>query len=58
VSGIVTVNINGHDQQVPFLIGGGGGSGGDGRSGLGAQRPNIPVKNNKKRTYWYRDVDR
>lgn len=58
VFGIVTVNVGGTDRQVPFLIGGGGGSGADGRSGLGAQKPVIPTKNIRKRTYWYRETDR
>jgi type IV pilus assembly protein PilY1 len=57
VFGIVTVNVGGTDRQVPFLIGGGGGSGADGRSGLGAQKPVIPIKNIRKRTYWYRETD-
>ncbi|GAA4358014.1 hypothetical protein GCM10023165_52540 [Variovorax defluvii] len=58
VFGIVTVKVGGVDRQLPFLIGGGGGSGADGRSGLGAQKPVIPTKNIRKRTYWYRETDR
>jgi len=58
VFGIVTVNVAGTDRQLPFLIGGGGGSGADGKSGLGAQKPIIPIKNIRKRTYWYRETDR
>ena len=58
VFGIVTVNVGGTERRLPFLIGGGGGSGADGRSGLGAQKPIIPVKNIRKRTYWYRETDR
>jgi type IV pilus assembly protein PilY1 len=57
VFGIVTVNVGGTDRQLPFLIGGGGGSGADGKSGLGAQKPVIPIKNIRKRTYWYRETD-
>ncbi|RST52587.1 pilus assembly protein [Variovorax sp. MHTC-1] len=57
VFGIVTVNVGGTDRQLPFLIGGGG-SGADGKSGLGAQKPVIPIKNIRKRTYWYRETDR
>jgi type IV pilus assembly protein PilY1 len=58
VFGIVTVNVGGTERRLPFLIGGGGGSGADGRSGLGAQKPIIPIKNIRKRTYWYRETDR
>lgn len=58
VFGIVSVNVNGKERQLPFLIGGGGGSGADGKSGLGAQKPIIPLKATRKRTYWYRETDR
>jgi len=58
VFGIVTVNVGGTERKLPFLIGGAGGSGADGKSGLGAQKPVIPVKNVRKRTYWYRETDR
>jgi len=58
VFGIVTVNVGGTNRQLPFLIGGGGGSGADGKSGLGAQKPVIPLKATRKRTYWFREVDR
>ncbi|MBO9646964.1 MAG: pilus assembly protein PilY [Variovorax sp.] len=58
VFGIVTVKVDGKDRQLPFLIGGGGGSGADGKSGLGAQKPVIPLKATKRRTYWYRETDR
>jgi type IV pilus assembly protein PilY1 len=58
VYGIVTVDVNGTPRKLPFLIGGGGGSGADSRSGLGAQKPVIPLKVKKRRTYWYRDIDR
>lgn len=37
-------------RQLPFLIG--GGSGADGKSGLGAQKPEIPLKMRRQRTYW------
>jgi len=58
VFGIVTVNVNGTNRQLPFLIGGGGGSGADGKSGLGAQKPIIPLNATRKRTYWFRETDR
>lgn len=58
VFGIVTVNVGGTERKLPFLIGGGGGSGADGKSGLGAQKPIIPLRNIRKRTYWYRETDR
>jgi len=58
VFGIVTVNVGGTNRQLPFLIGGGGGSGADGKSGLGAQKPIIPLKATRKRTYWFRETDR
>lgn len=57
VFGVVTVNVDGKPRQLPFLIGGGG-SFADGKSGLGAQKPVIPIKVKKQRTYWYRDIDR
>ena len=63
VFGIVEVSVVGADgntkqRQLPFLIGGGGGSGGDGKSGLGAQKPDIKLQAPRRRTYWYREVDR
>lgn len=58
VFGIVTVKVDGKDRQLPFLIGGGGGIGPDGKSGLGAQKPSIPIKKKRQRTYWYRETDR
>ncbi|MEO7954576.1 MAG: PilC/PilY family type IV pilus protein, partial [Polaromonas sp.] len=60
VSGIVNVTVNGVNRRLPFLLGGGGGGGGgaDARSGLGAQKPSIPIKIKRKRTYWYRESDR
>ncbi|HKX44098.1 MAG TPA: PilC/PilY family type IV pilus protein, partial [Burkholderiaceae bacterium] len=58
VFGIVTVTVNGESRQLPFLIGGGGGSGADAKSGLGAQKPKIPLNNKRRRTYWYRETDR
>lgn len=58
VFGIVTVKVGGADRELPFLIGGGGGLGPDGKSGLGAQKPSIPLKMRRQRTYWYRETDR
>lgn len=58
VFGIVTVNVNGSPRALPFLIGGGGGTGADAKSGLGAQKPAIPIKMTRQRTYWYRETDR
>ena len=59
VFGIVTVQVNGQDRQLPFLIGGGsGGMGADAKSGLGVQKPAIPIKKTRQRTYWYRETDR
>lgn len=59
VYGLVTVNVNGQQKQLPFLIGAGGGNAGaDSRSGIGAQRPDIPIVATKKRIYWYRSIDR
>lgn len=57
VTGLVTVKVNGKDTLVPFIIGGGG-SGVDGSSGLGAERPKIPLSKTKRRTYWYPLQDR
>jgi type IV pilus assembly protein PilY1 len=57
VFGMVTVQVNGQDRQLPFLIGGVGGSGADSRSGLGAQKPPIPIPMKKQRTYWTRQID-
>lgn len=83
VAGLVTVNVNGSDTVLPFLLGGGGGwlsgqvgghscsplangtlpegctcSGPDCKSSLGGQKPPIPIPVKKKRTYWYREMDR
>jgi type IV pilus assembly protein PilY1 len=72
VAGLVTVNVNGTDTVLPFLLGGGGGavsgtvgggtlqncSGPDCKSSLGGQKPPIPIPVKKKRTYWYREMDR
>lgn len=58
VYGVVTVKVDGNDRQLPFLIGGGGGTGADSRSGLGAQKPQINVNTKKRRTYWYKDTSR
>ena len=58
VFGIVNVEVNGKTQKLPFLIGGGGVSGADARSGLGVTSPVIPVSMKKKRTYWFRNIDR
>ena len=58
VFGVVSVKVNGSDRQLPFLIGGGGGSGADSRSGLGAQKPQININTKKRRTYWYKDTSR
>ncbi|VTU25123.1 hypothetical protein [Variovorax sp. PBL-E5] len=58
VFGMVTLIIDGKSKQIPFLIGAGGGGGGaDSRSSIGAQRPDIPIKAARKRTYWYRNID-
>jgi type IV pilus assembly protein PilY1 len=59
VFGVVMVTVNGKKREVPFLIGGGGGGGGaDSRSGIGINTPPIPIKPTKRRTYWYREIDR
>lgn len=58
VYGVVTVNVDGQSRQLPFLIGGGGDSGADSRSGLGVQKPEINVNAKKRRTYWYKDTER
>jgi type IV pilus assembly protein PilY1 len=58
VFGLVTLTIGGKSTQLPFLIGAGGGSSGaDSRSSIGAQKPNIPIVPTRKRTYWYRNID-
>ncbi len=58
VTGLVTINVDGKDTKVPFVIGAGGGQGSDGLSPLGAERPAIPIKKNMRRTYWFRERDR
>lgn len=59
VFGVVTVNVNGQARQLPFLLGSGTGSdAADQQSSLGATKPVIPVNVKKKRTYWYRNIDR
>lgn len=59
VAGIVEIERgDGSTSSQPFVIGGGGGQGGDGKSALGAERPNIGIKKNMRRTYWNRVKDR
>ena len=58
VFGVVNVLVNGKAQKLPFLIGAGGVSGADARSGIGVTSPVIPVSMKKKRTYWFRNIDR
>ena len=41
-------------SYVPFVIGGGGGTGADAKSALGGERVMIPIPTTKRRTYWYR----
>jgi len=57
VAGLVTVNVNGTDTTVPFLIGAGGPgpdcTGPDCRSPIGGIRPPIPIQPVRKRVYWY-----
>lgn len=73
VGGRVAVYVNGVYTTLPFLIGGGGGSsalggrlatalpmecsGPDCKSSLGLQNPVPTPKLQKKRTYWYRQID-
>jgi type IV pilus assembly protein PilY1 len=56
VFGIVRISVNGTDMRVPFLFGGPPTS--DCKSGLCVTKPAIPINPVKKRTYWYREVDR
>lgn len=59
VFGFVTLTVDGKAKQLPFVIGAGGGdSGADSRSSIGAQKPKIPIKTTRRKTYWYRDIDR
>lgn len=58
VFGVVSVNINGTNRELPFLIGGGGSTTADARSGLGARSPVVPLNATRRRTYWHRDLDR
>src|SRR6185295_18749142 len=52
---VVTVNVNGVDQNMPVIIGGGdpGGGGPDSRAGGGVRRLPIPLAPPRKRTYWF-----
>lgn len=68
IAGLVNVNVNGTNQLVPFLIGGGSGGGASGGSGgcagadcnsqFGAQKPPINPGTSRKRTYWYQELDK
>lgn len=58
VTGLVTLSVDGKDTKIPFVIGAGGGTGGDKVSPLGAERPPLPIKKNMRRTYWFREKDR
>jgi len=46
VGGIVTINVNGQDQKMPFLIGG------TGPSAFTPSQPNPPVPPIRNRQYW------
>ncbi len=52
VGGIVTVNINGVDTKVPFLIGGGINGGGIGGSAFKPEEPKPPVPPIRTRQNW------
>lgn len=59
VAGMVEMEReDGSTTVQPFIIGGGGGEGGDGRSALGAERPDLKIPKNMRRTYWNRVKDR
>ncbi len=59
VAGIVEIErSDGSKTSQPFVIGGGGGQAGDGRSALGAERPDLGIRKNVRRTYWNRVKDR
>ena len=62
VTGLVEVTINGEQRVVPFIIGGGNPDadcvGPDCKSALGGLKPAIPIKGDRRRTFWYQERDK
>ena len=62
VTGLVEVTINGEIRIVPFIIGGGNPDtdcvGPDCLSALGGLKPAIPIKGDRRRTFWYQERDK
>ena len=62
VTGLVEVVINGEKRIEPFIIGGGNPDancvGPDCKSALGGLKPTIPIKGDRKRTFWYQERDK
>ncbi len=58
VFAVVDVLVNGKMQETPVLFGGGVGTGPDASSSFGASNPFLSGSMPKKRTYWYRNIDR
>lgn len=58
VAGLVSVTVDGKSRKVPFCLGCGdptGGNGPDATSSLGGGKPRIPIPPIRKRIYWYLD---
>ena len=62
VSGLVSVNIDGKDVVVPFIIGAGNPNpncvGPDCTSSIGGAKPDIAIKGTRHRTHWYQERDK
>ena len=62
VTGLVEVTVNGEKRVVPFIIGGGNPDadcvGPDCDSALGGLKPSIPIKGERRRTFWYQERDK
>ncbi|KXS31007.1 MAG: putative type 4 fimbrial biogenesis pily1-related protein signal peptide [Candidatus Gallionella acididurans] len=60
VAGLVTVNVNGTNEVLPFCIGCGGSPtcvGADCNTAIGGGKPQISVPTSRSRTYWYKESD-
>ena len=57
VGGLVNIMVNGKNQLIPFLIGGGSNCTGCVPSALAPINPLLNIKRKRSRTYWYNERD-